>query len=64
MNTDQVNQLIQGIGLMTELYTITYQNFKKQNMSDKEAIAHTKAFMSVIVDSIVSFGGANEQGAK
>lgn len=50
MNNEQVQQLIQGIGLLTELYVITYQNFKKQNMSDLEAIKHTKAFMSVMMD--------------
>ncbi len=53
MTNDQINQIIQGVGVMTEMYTITYQSFKKQGLSDKEAIKHAKAFMSVMMDSIV-----------
>lgn len=59
MFNDQVNQLIQGIGLMTELYMITYQNFKKQGLSEEESIKHTKAFMAVMMDSF-----SNGQEAK
>lgn len=57
MNSDQVNQLIQGIGMMTELYMITYQNFKSQKLSEEEAIMHTKAFMSIMMDSFI---GSND----
>lgn len=64
MNNEQVQQLIQGIGLLAELYVITYQNFKKQNLSDVEAIKHTKALMSVMVETFTnSGGGSNEQEA-
>lgn len=58
MNSDQVNQLIQGIGMMTELYMITYQNFKSQKLSEEEAIKHTKAFMSIMMDSFI---GSNDE---
>lgn len=54
MNNNQVMQIIQGIGLMAETWTITYQSFKKQNMNDNEAIMHTKAFMSVMLESFFS----------
>lgn len=57
MNSDQVNQLIQGIGLITELYMITYQNFRSQKLSDEEAVKHTKAVMSIMMES---FMGSND----
>jgi hypothetical protein len=57
MTGGQINQIIQGIGLMTEMYTITYQSFKKQGLGDEEAIKHTKAFISVMMDSIVDTSG-------
>lgn len=57
MNSDQLNQLIQGIGMMTELYLITYQNFKAQNLSDDDAVKHTKAFMSIMMESFMDGSG-------
>ena len=53
MNNDQINQLIQGIGMMTELYMITYQNFKKQGVSDDDAIKHAKALIAVMMESFI-----------
>ena len=61
MNNDQVKQLIQGIGLMTELWMITYQGFKTQGLNDADAIMHAKAFMSVIIDSVGGFNGDNDK---
>lgn len=60
MTNDQINQIIQGIGVMTEMYTITYQSFKKQGLTDDDSIKHTKAFMSVMIDSIL--GKDTKQG--
>lgn len=59
MNNEQVNQLIQGIGMMTELWVITFQGFVKQGMSNEEAIMHTKALMSIMVESF--YGGKEEK---
>ena len=61
MTNDQINQIIQGVGLMTEMYTITYQSFKKQGLSDKEAIMHTKAFISVMINSVLSSDNKDTQ---
>lgn len=61
MTNDQINQIIQGIGLMTEMYTITYQSFKKQGLSDKEAIMHTKAFISVMINSVLGSDNKDTQ---
>lgn len=59
MNNDQVNQIIQGIGLLTELWVITYRGFKNQGLNDEEAVIHTKALMSIMVDSF--YGGNSEE---
>lgn len=56
MNNEQVNQLIQGIGLMTELWIITYNGFVKQGMNNEDAIMHTKALMSIMVESFHGSG--------
>ena len=57
MNNDQVNALIKGIGLMTELWMITYNGFKSQGLSNEDAIAHTKSLMSIMVGSIFENNG-------
>ena len=41
-----LNELIKGIGMTTELWMITYGSFKKQKLSDEEAIEHTKACLA------------------
>lgn len=59
MNNDQVNQIIAGIGTLSELWIITYQSFKRQGMTDDDAIKHTKALMSIMVESFFD-GNAKE----
>ena len=61
MNNDQLNNLIQGIGIMTELWVITYNNFRSHGMNDTDAVIHTKAFMSILVDS-ATINGSMEGG--
>lgn len=56
MNNDQVNQLIAGIGLISEMWLITFQSFKNQGLSDEAATMHTKALMSILVDSFYENG--------
>lgn len=53
MNNEQVNQIIQGIGTLTELWIITYSGFKRQGLSNDDAVIHTKALMSIMVDSFI-----------
>lgn len=60
MNNDQINQIIQGIGTLTELWTITYSGFKRQGLNNDDAVMHTKALMSIMVDSLVN---PNKEGA-
>lgn len=60
MNNELVNQLIQGIGLVSEMWLITYQSFKKKGLSDEAAVMHTKALMSIMVESFYK----GDEGAK
>lgn len=61
MNNDQVKQLIQGLGVMTELWMITYHGFKKQGLIDSDAIDHTKALMSLMVNSFMGPNNLEEK---
>lgn len=63
-NNDAVQELINGIGIMTELWIITYDSFTSHGMNDREAFAHTREFMSVITGFILNTGntGKTEDG--
>ena len=60
---DKVLELINGVGAMAELWTISYNSFKKQGYSDDDAIVHTKAFMSVMTDVVLKLGGNQGGGS-
>lgn len=60
MNNDAVNQLIQGIGVMAELWTITFKSFISQGLKVPEAMEHTKAFMSVIIENTMEINGGKK----
>lgn len=51
MDSNKLSELMQGIGVFTELWTITYNGFRNQGLSDAEAMAHTKGFMAALIDS-------------
>lgn len=60
MNNEKVNELIKGIGLITELWMIAYKNFVAQGLSTEEATMQTKAFMTIMMESII--GTNNTEG--
>ena len=60
MNSDAVNQLIQGIGVMAELWTITFRSFISQGFTVSDAMFHTKAFMSVIIENTMETNGGKK----
>lgn len=60
MNSDVVNQLIQGIGVMAELWTITFRSFISQGFTVSDAMLHTKAFMSVIIENTMETNGGKK----
>lgn len=54
MNNKTVEQLIQGIGVLVELWTITYRGFISQGFDNTTAINHTRAFMSSMMETFYS----------
>lgn len=55
-NNDAVQELINGIGLLTELWIMVYNSFISHGMDSREAFAHTREFMSVITGSLLNTG--------
>ena len=51
-------EFIQGLGALTEIWLLTYTNFKKQGLNDADAFTHTREFMKVMMATITN-GGAN-----
>ena len=48
-----LNEFIKGIGMLSEIWMIAYNGFKRQGMSDSDALKHTEAFMSVAMSTIL-----------
>lgn len=59
MNNNQLDDLIKGMGMMCELWTIVYQNFKAQKITEEEALKHTGAFMAIMLKSFI--GNSSEE---
>lgn len=55
-NNDAVQELVNGIGLMTELWIMVYNSFISHGMDGREAFAHTREFMSVITGIMLNTG--------
>ena len=41
----KLKELIDSIGMMTELWMITYEGFKRQGLTETAALLHTREFM-------------------
>ena len=53
MNSN-LDDFIKGIGLMVEMWVVTYNSFIKTGLSESDAMKHTKAFMELVIDSNLS----------
>lgn len=54
---EQLQNLIRGVGIMTELWIVTYNGFRKQGITHSEALEHTGAFMKVMIAQYGETGG-------
>ena len=54
----QLEDLITGVGAITELWTLVYKNLKNQGMTASEAVINTKA----VIETIFAIGGINLGG--
>lgn len=64
MNNNTLTELMRGIGMLTELWTITYRGFVAQGLSEAEAMTHTKGFMASMIDSITKMQNDNKEDSK
>lgn len=55
-SSNMLNELIKSMGIMSELWIIVYNSFRNMNLSDEEAMKHTKAYMSAIIHEAMSSG--------
>ena len=55
-SSNMLNELIKTIGMMSELWMITYNSFKNMKLSNEEAMKHTKEYMSAIMHEVMSSG--------
>lgn len=53
---EKLKEFLLGMGVLTELWVVTYNNFRKQGLSHSEALDHTSAFMKTVMEY------AKEQG--
>lgn len=56
---EKVLEFIQGLGALTEIWLLTYNNFKKLGLNDAEAFTHTKEFTKVLMATITNGGVTN-----
>lgn len=54
MNGDKMKEFLTAVGLATELWLVTYNGFKKQGLTEQDALAHTKAFMSMTMELMLN----------
>lgn len=52
MNNENVEKIVQGMGVITELWCIVNNNFIAQGMSKEDALAHTAAFMDIMMANL------------
>lgn len=53
---ENLKNFINAVGMLTETWSITFKGFKKQGMTDEEAIKHTSAFMSTFMAVLLNHG--------
>ena len=61
MNNDKILEIIQSIGVMTDMWIITYTSFMEHDMSSDEAIMYTKALMSSMLESTIGNKNTEEK---
>ena len=57
MTNDGLKAFVNSMGVLCEMWTLTYQNFLKQGMNAKDAMIHTQGFMTALVAASMQNGG-------
>lgn len=56
---EKLKEFLLGIGAMTEMWMITYNNFRKQGLSHSDALEHTTAFTKTLMGYVKDVGGGD-----
>lgn len=54
---DGLKSFMTNLGILCETWVVVYNNFVKLGLDRKDAISHTKEFMSSMVNGVVQNGG-------
>lgn len=57
---DKVKNFITGVGALCETWTIVYGTFVEKGMDAKEAMMHTREFMTAFMTSTMQSNGGKE----
>lgn len=57
---DGLKNFVNSMGVLCEMWTLTYSSFINQGMCAKDAMMHTQAFMTAVVSASMQ----NEGGKK
>lgn len=53
---NKFQELVNGLGALTEIWTLTYKNFCNLGFNQEEALTHTMAFTKVMMNNIPNQG--------
>ena len=53
---DQVQNIINACGALTELWLISYNNFIRNGLDKEEALCHTQAMFEVVIGNMFQNG--------
>ena len=60
MPNEKLKSAIIGIGALCETWMLTYNNFIKMGVNAKDALAHTREFMTAFMAASMHNKGGNE----
>ena len=57
---DGLKSFVNSMGVLCEMWTLTYSNFIKQGMHAKDAMMHTQGFMTAVVSASMQNDGGKK----
>lgn len=54
---DGLKSFVNNLGILCETWVLVYNNFTKLGLGPKDAISHTKEFMSAMINNMGQNGG-------
>ena len=61
MNNEQLKDFFNAMGATTEMWLIVYNSFRNSGMVEESAIAHTQAFMTAFMTSLLKNGKGEDK---